>query len=39
MKVEVINPGIRVKYVPTADDIKHCAEFGQRIGKAMKVGT
>ena len=36
MKFEVLDPGIRVKYVPTEDDLKKCVELGQRIGRAVK---
>lgn len=35
MKFEVIEPGIRVKYVPTHDNLKECLEMGKRIGSAV----
>ena len=36
MKVEVIDPGIRVKYVPTDEALRSCVELGRKIGKAVK---
>jgi flavorubredoxin len=36
MKLEVIDPGIKVEYVPTSDDLKRCSELGQKVGKAIK---
>ncbi|MFH1737372.1 MAG: flavodoxin domain-containing protein [bacterium] len=36
MKFDIIDPGIRVKYVPTEDDLKQCVELGQKIGRAVK---
>jgi len=35
MKFEVPDPGIRVKYVPTAADLANCVELGRKIGKAV----
>jgi flavorubredoxin len=37
MKVELVDPGLRVKYAPTHDDLKKCIELGQKIGKAIKT--
>ena len=36
MKLNVIEDGQRVKYVPTHDNMKECVEMGKRIGKAVK---
>lgn len=36
MKIELVDPGIRVKYVPTPDDLKQCVELGRKVGKAVK---
>lgn len=36
LKFDVIEPGLRVKYVPNHDNLKECAEMGRRIGKAVK---
>jgi flavorubredoxin len=35
MKFDIIESGIRVKYVPTHDHLKECVEMGKRIGRAM----
>lgn len=40
MKFEVLDPGLRVKFAPTHDDLKRCRELGQKIGRAvMEQGT
>jgi len=36
MKFDVLEPGIRVHYAPTHDDLQRCLEFGRKIGKAVK---
>jgi flavorubredoxin len=36
MKLDIINEGFRVKYVPEQRDLAHCVDFGRRIGKALK---
>jgi len=36
MRLELIEEGIRHKYVPTEDDLNECVEMGRRIGKAVK---
>ncbi len=33
--VELIDEGIRVKYVPNSDDLNKCYELGLKIGKAL----
>jgi flavorubredoxin len=35
MKFDVIEQGMRVKYVPSHSDLKECVEMGQRIGQAV----
>lgn len=39
MKIKVIDPGIKVNYVPTHDDLRQCVELGRRIGRAIKEDT
>lgn len=36
MKLDLIDDGLRVKYVPQQDDLSLCVELGHRIGKALK---
>ena len=35
MKFDVIEPGLRVKYVPESENLDACYAFGQKIGKAI----
>jgi flavorubredoxin len=35
MKIEVIEDGLRLKYVPDAGKLEECAEMGRRIGKRV----
>jgi flavorubredoxin len=35
MKIEVIEDGLRLKYVPDQTRLKECAEMGRRIGKRV----
>ena len=35
MKIDVIEEGLRMKYVPTAAQLEECREMGKRIGLAM----
>ena len=37
MKFDIIDPGMKVQYVPDREDIKACIEFGKKIGKAIRV--
>ena len=39
MKFEIADPGLRVKYVPTGEDLKKCEELGRKIGKAVREAT
>ncbi|MBU0728844.1 MAG: FprA family A-type flavoprotein, partial [Proteobacteria bacterium] len=36
MKFEIIDPGVKVKNVPTHEDLKGCVALGERIAKAIK---
>ena len=35
MKFNIIEPGLRIKYVPDHESLKPCVEMGQRIAKAV----
>ncbi|MFW5908674.1 MAG: FprA family A-type flavoprotein [Desulfosalsimonas sp.] len=35
MKVEIIDEGLRIQYVPDAEALDQCADFGRRIGAAV----
>ena len=35
MKISIVDPGIRVKYIPTHDDLHQCVELGRKIGMAI----
>ena len=35
MKFEIVDPGIRVQYVPTPDDLKKCFQLGAKMGKLV----
>jgi anaerobic nitric oxide reductase flavorubredoxin len=34
---DVLEPGVEAKWVPTADELKKCFEFGQQIAQKIKV--
>ena len=36
MKAEIVHPGLRVKFVPTHDQLKECVEMGVAIAQAIK---
>jgi len=36
MKFDIIDEGLRVKYVPRHETLKECVELGRRIGKATR---
>jgi len=36
MKFEIIDPGLKLQYVPDQDGIDECLNFGKKIGKAIK---
>ena len=35
MKFDIVDPGLRVQYVPDKDSLESCYELGRRIGKAV----
>ena len=35
MKIDVIEDGMKVKYVPDEAKLEECREMGRRIGKAV----
>jgi flavorubredoxin len=35
MNCKIVDPGLKVNYVPNAEDLKSCFEFGKRIGEAL----
>lgn len=37
MKVELVDPGLRVKFAPSHDDFEKCVELGRKIGQAVKA--
>jgi flavorubredoxin len=39
MKFDIIEPGLRVKYVPNHADLQECVEMGKRIGQAVIAQT
>ena len=36
MKLDIIDEGFRVKYVPEANDLSRCVDLGRKIGLALK---
>jgi flavorubredoxin len=38
MKIEPVEPGLRVQFVPETPVIDQCREFGRRIGRSVKAG-
>jgi flavorubredoxin len=36
MKFEIIDPGLRVQYVPDRDALSSCYELGRKVGQAVK---
>ncbi len=39
MKLDLIDEGFRVKYVPQASDLSHCMALGHKIGQTLKERT
>jgi flavorubredoxin len=35
MKFEMIDPGLRIKYVPDEDGLEACYELGRKVGQAI----
>ena len=38
MKIELVDEGISVQYVPSDDDLKRCTELGEKIKQAIITG-
>ena len=36
MKFDVVDPGVRVKYVPEDDDLAKCVDLGRAVGQRLK---
>lgn len=36
MKIEVVHPGVKVRYAPTHEDLDRCLDLGRSIGKRLK---
>jgi len=36
MKFKIIDPGLKLQYIPDQDGIDECLNFGKKIGKAIK---
>lgn len=39
MKIELVDPGLRVKFAPSHEDFEKCVELGRKIGQAVKTKT
>lgn len=37
MKIELVEPGLRVKFAPSKDDLDKCVELGSKVGRAIKA--
>jgi flavorubredoxin len=35
MKFDLVDPGIKIQYVPDQEDLNACIEFGKKIGQAV----
>jgi flavorubredoxin len=36
MKFEILDPGIKVQYVPQDDDLKRCVDLGRKVARSLK---
>jgi len=36
MKIDVVNPGLRIKYVPSEEQLEECVEFGREFARKVK---
>jgi flavorubredoxin len=36
MKFDIIDPGVRIQYIPDSDSLETCYELGRKVGKAVK---
>ncbi|SHF32084.1 Flavorubredoxin [Desulfacinum infernum DSM 9756] len=39
MKMDLLEPGVRVQYVPDHDALAQCVELGRKVGRAVKETT
>jgi len=39
MKIEVVDPGVRLQYVPKHEGLRECVELGRKVGQAVKKTT
>ena len=39
MKFDVVDDGLKVKYVPEDEDFAHCIELGRKVGRALNAKT
>jgi flavorubredoxin len=39
MKVDLIDPGLKVQFAPTAEHLQSCVELGRRIARAVKEAS
>ncbi|MDD3581673.1 MAG: flavodoxin domain-containing protein [Desulfobacca sp.] len=39
MKIKVVDPGLKINYVPDADGLQQCQALGRKIGQALKEET
>jgi flavorubredoxin len=37
MKFNIVDDGLKVKYVPESDDLNQCVELGRKVGKEIKA--
>lgn len=35
MKFDLVDPGVKIQYVPDQEDVNTCVEFGKKIGRAV----
>ncbi len=35
MKFEVVDPGVKIQYVPDADGLSACYDYGKKIAQAV----
>jgi flavorubredoxin len=35
MKFDIIDPGVKIQYIPDADGLSACYDYGQKIGRAV----
>ena len=35
MKFDIIDPGVRIQYIPDSDSLETCYDLGRKVGKAV----